>query len=56
MKEEKDFGLPETVTQKEIDEVRAKLEEVEMAQRKKRVIKYHIFKEEKKEDEHKVLS
>jgi len=58
MKKEKDFGLPETVTQKEIDEVRVKLEEVEnkLTQRKKRVINYHIFKEQKVEDEHKVLS
>ena len=58
MKKEKDFGLPETVTQKEIDEVRVKLEEVEnkLTQRKKRVINYHIFKEQKLEDEHKVLS
>merc|ERR1719369_263054 len=57
MKEEKEFGLPETVTQKEIDEVRVKLEEVEnkLAQRKKRVINYHVFKEAKKEEEHKFL-
>ena len=58
MEEEKKFNLKETVTQKDIDEIRVKLENVEnkLAQRKKRVIRYHVFKEEVKEEEHKVLA
>jgi len=58
MEEEKKYDLPETVTQKDIDEVHKKLEAVEnnLAQRKKRVISYHIFKEKEKEDEHKFMN
>jgi len=58
MEEEKKFNLKETVTQKDIDEIRVQLEKVEnnLAQRKKRVIKYHVFKEEVKEEEHQVLA
>ncbi len=51
-------NLKETVTQKDIDEIRVRLEKVEdnLAQRKKRVIRYHVFKEEVKDEEHKVLA
>ena len=57
MEEEIKYELPKTVTKQEIAEVQKKIDEVEvkLAQREKRVIKYHIFKEKVIEDEHKVL-